>query len=179
MSLENLSDGDIRELALLAKELHDNPTTRADALRLTKRIRQDLPIPEIEIQDRMETTRQHMQSKIDSLEAKLRERDARQVLDERRNRLKSLGKVQSDEEVKQVEKIMIEKRIADHETAADYFNWMKQAESVDKPTPIFQGAPVLNNWDLKNFFKNPQNAARDAAQQALTELRQPRRPIGL
>ena len=57
MSLENLSDGDIRELALLAKELHDNPTTRADALRLTKRIRQDLPIPEIEIQDRMETTR--------------------------------------------------------------------------------------------------------------------------
>jgi len=47
MSLENLSEGDIRELALLAKELHDNPTTRADALRLTKKILQDLPIPEI------------------------------------------------------------------------------------------------------------------------------------
>jgi len=179
MSLENLSDGDIRELALLAKELHDNPTTRADALRLTKKIRQDLPIPEIEIQDRMEKTRQQMQGKIDSLEAKLRERDARQVLDERRRALKQSGKVSSDDDVKAVEKIMIEKKIADHDAAADYFNWMKQADEVSKPTPIFQGAPVLNNFDLKAYFKNPQNAARESAVQALNELRNPRRPIGL
>ena len=67
---------------------------------------------------------------------------------------------------------------ADHDAAADYFNWMKQAE-VDKPTPIFQGAPVLNNFDLKNYFKNPQNAARENAMQALSELRSPKRPIGL
>jgi len=178
MSLENLSDGEIRELALLAKELHDNPDTRRDALRLTKKIRQDLPIPELDLQDTVEKTRAHMQSKIDALEAKLRENDARKTLEERRNALKSKGKVSSDDEIKEVEKLMVEKKIADHETAADYFNWMKQAE-VDKPTPIFQGSPVLNNFDLKNYFKNPQNAARENAMQALNELRSPRRPIGL
>ncbi|NDG19507.1 MAG: hypothetical protein EB117_14710 [Betaproteobacteria bacterium] len=178
MSLENLSEGEIRELALLAKELHDNPSTRSEALRLTKKIRQDLPIPELDLQDRVEKNREAMQAKIDSLEAKLRENDARKTLDERRRALKDNGKVSSDDEIKEVEKIMVEKKIADHETAADYFNWMKQAE-VDKPTPIFQGSPVLNNFDLKNYFKNPQNAARENAMQALTELRSPKRPIGL
>ena len=178
MSLENLSEGEIRELALLAKELHDNPDTRRDALRLTKKIRQDLPIPELDLQDTVEKTRVQMQSKIDALEAKLRENDARKTLEERRNALRSKGKVSSDDEIKEVEKLMVEKKIADHETAADYFNWMKQAE-VDKPTPIFQGSPVLNNFDLKNYFKNPQNAARENAMQALNELRSPRRPIGL
>ncbi|NBW12745.1 MAG: hypothetical protein EBR82_32440 [Caulobacteraceae bacterium] len=178
MSLENLSEGEIRELALLAKELHDNPSTRSEALRLTKKIRQDLPIPELDLQDKVEKNREAMQAKIDSLEAKLRENDARKTLDERRRALKDNGKVSSDDEIKEVEKIMVEKKIADHETAADYFNWMKQAE-VDKPTPIFQGSPVLNNFDLKNYFKNPQNAARENAMQALTELRSPKRPIGL
>ena len=178
MSLENLSEGEIRELALLAKELHDNPTTRSEALRLTKKIRQDLPIPELDLQDKVDRTRDQMQSKIDSLEARLRENDARKTLGDRRRALKANGKVQSDDEIKEVEKIMIDKKIADHETAADYFNWMKQAE-MDKPTPIFQGAPVLNNFDLKSYFKNPQNAARENAMQALSELRSPKRPIGL
>ena len=178
MSLENLSEGEIRELALLAKELHDNPSTRSEALRLTKKIRQDLPIPELDLQDKVEKNREAMQNKIDALEAKLRENDARKTLEERRRSLKENGKVTSDDEIKEVEKIMVEKKIADHETAADYFNWMKQAE-VDKPTPIFQGSPVLNNFDLKNYFKNPQNAARENAMQALTELRSPKRPIGL
>jgi len=178
MSLENLSEGEIRELALLAKELHDNPTTRSEALRLTKKIRQDLPIPELDLQDRVEKTREQMQSKIDAMEARLRENDARKTLEDRRNALKIKGKASSDDDIQQIEKIMIDKKIADHEAAADYFNWMKQAE-VDKPTPIFQGSPVLNNFDLKNYFKNPQNAARENAMQALSELRSPKRPIGL
>ena len=44
MSLENLSLEQRDELALLMKQLAENPETRKDALRLTKKLRPDLPI---------------------------------------------------------------------------------------------------------------------------------------
>ena len=64
MSLENLSQEARDELAALAQKLADNPETRKDFLRMTKKVNPDLPIPELEIEDK--TT-----SYIEKLEAKL------------------------------------------------------------------------------------------------------------
>ena len=51
MSLENISPDQMRELAELSKSLSENPSTRAQFLRLTKQVRPDVVIPEIELQE--------------------------------------------------------------------------------------------------------------------------------
>ena len=51
MSLEDISLEQRDELALLAKQLAENPSTRKDFLRMTKKVKPDLPIPELEMQD--------------------------------------------------------------------------------------------------------------------------------
>ena len=51
MSLEDLSLEDRDQLALLAKQLAENPATRKQMLQLTKQVRPDMPIPELEIEE--------------------------------------------------------------------------------------------------------------------------------
>ena len=51
MSLEDLSTEARDELAALARQLAENPNTRKDFLRLTKKAKPDMPIPELEIED--------------------------------------------------------------------------------------------------------------------------------
>ena len=46
MSLEDLSFEARDELALLARQMAEDPATRKDFLRLTKKIKPDMPIPE-------------------------------------------------------------------------------------------------------------------------------------
>ena len=73
------------ELALLMKELADNPATRKEALRLTKKVRPNLPIPELEMEDYTEKAVSKAEERVMQLEAKLREKEAREELDKRRN----------------------------------------------------------------------------------------------
>jgi hypothetical protein len=75
-----------------------------------------------------------------------------------------------------VEKIMLDKGITNHETAAEYHKWMKQSAT---PTPTGYNPSPLNSFNLKEYWKNPQVAARNEAFKALNDLRKPTRPIGL
>ena len=52
MSLEDMSFEQRDQMALLMRELSDNPSTRKEMLRLTKKIKPELVIPELEIEDR-------------------------------------------------------------------------------------------------------------------------------
>jgi hypothetical protein len=45
MSLEDLSFEQRDELALLMKDMAENPSTRKEVLRLTKKLRPNMPIP--------------------------------------------------------------------------------------------------------------------------------------
>ena len=76
----------------------------------------------------------------------------------------------------EIEKIMLEKKIVDHETAAEYWDWMKQAAA---PTPTGYNPNVMNKFNLSPYYKNPVTAARDEAAKALNDLRKNNRPIGL
>lgn len=176
MSLEDMSYEARDELAALAKTLAENPQTRKEFLRLTKTARPDVPIPELEIEDTVNRVSNQAEERVSQLEAKLREKEAMEELTRRREKIRKKGLAQTDEDIEEVEKIMLEKGISDHETAAEYHQWMKQAAA---PTPTGYNPQVMSKFDLGKYYKNPIGAARDEAAKALAELRQPRRPIGL
>ena len=81
----------------------------------------------------------------------------------------------SDADVEEIEKVMLEKKIADHDTAAEYWQWMKQSAA---PTPTGYNPSAVKQFDLNKYYKNPVGAARDEAAKALQELRKNTRPIG-
>jgi len=176
MSLEDISLEQRDELALLMQELAQNPATRKEALRLTKKVRPNLPIPELELEDYTEQKVSAAEERVLQLEAKLKEKDAREELQKRRDRLIKKGLAHSEEDIESIEKIMLEKKISDHETAAEYFDWMKQAAT---PTPSGYNPSPLKGFDLNNYWKNPVQGARNEAAKALSELRKNTRPIGI
>lgn len=176
MSLEDMSFEARDELAALAKTLAENPQTRKDFLRLTKTARPDVPIPELDIDESLTRVSSQAEERVSQLEAKLREKEALEELERRRAKIRKAGLASSDEDIEAIEKVMIEKGITNHEAAAEYHQWMKQAA---EPTPTGYNPQVLNKFDLGKYYKNPVGAARDEASKALAELRNPRRPIGL
>jgi hypothetical protein len=176
MSLEDVSYEARDELANLARRLSESPETRADFLRLTRKVRPDVSMPELDIEERTNSMLQRSEQRVASLEAKLQERDAIANLEARRNNLVTSGLVKSRADVSEVEKIMLEKGITNHEAAAEYHTWMKQAAI---PTPSGYNPNPMKQFDLSAFKKNPVQAARDVAAQAMSEFRRPARPIGL
>jgi hypothetical protein len=176
MSLEDLSLEQRDELAQLARTLAENPETRKDFLRLTKKAKPDLPIPELEIEEVTRTAVSAAEKRVQDLEAKIKERDAMEDLQRRRNALMKKGLIQSESDVEEVEKVMLEKGITNHEAAAEYWQWMRQAAA---PTPTGYNPGPVSKFDLGQFWKNPVTAAREDAAKALADLRKSPRPIGL
>ena len=78
----------------------------------------------------------------------------------------------------EIEKLMVEKGIADHETAADYFVWKKQAEdTVARAQAAAMPKQLVSPF--KDFFASPIQKAREEAFKVLGENRRPARPAGL
>jgi hypothetical protein len=176
MSLENVSLEARDELAALAQQLAENPATRKQFLRMTKQVKPDLPIPELDMEDYTHNAVNKSEMRVQALEAKLRERDAVEELQKRRQSLMKKGLIANESEVGDVEKIMLERGITNHETAAEFHQWMKQAA---EPTPSGYNPSAVKQFDLGKYWKNPAGAARDEAANALRDLRKPQRPIGL
>ena len=176
MSLENVSLEARDELAALAQQLAENPATRKQFLRMTKQVKPDLPIPELDMEDYTHNAVTKSEQRVQALEAKLRERDAIEELQKRRQSLMKKGLIANESEVSDVEKFMLERGITNHETAAEFHQWMKQAA---EPTPSGYNPSAVKQFDLGKYWKNPAGAARDEAANALRDLRKPQRPIGL
>lgn len=176
MSLENLSQDARDELAALAQQLAESPETRKDFLRLTKKMKPEIPIPELDLEDTVSRATKNSEDRIQQLEAKLKQKEAMEELERRRRVIRDKGLAKDEEDVKSIEKIMLDRGITNHETAAEYHNWMKQAA---EPTPSGYNPGVMNKWDLNAYRTNPVTAARQEAAKALADLRKPTRPIGL
>jgi hypothetical protein len=170
-SLEDLPQETRDELAKLARDLAENPATRKDFLRLTKKARPNLPVPQIEIEDQVRQELDAEREARTKLEARLQERDATDELSKRRRKLIDDGKAKDESEVEQIEKVMLDKKIADHETAADYWNWMQQAAKPSAPVYQQQVLDKNTRQGLAPYWKNPIAAARDEAAVALNDLR--------
>lgn len=175
MSLEDMSFEQRDQLALLMRELSDNPATRKDVLRLTKQLKPDLVIPELDIENNTKSYVDKLEQRLMERDAKDREQDAVRDLESRRNKLMKKGFVQNEDDIHEVEKVMLEKGITNHESAAEYWQWMKQSAT---PTPTGYNPSAVSKFDLGKYYKNPVGAARDEASKALQELRQNKRPIG-
>jgi hypothetical protein len=175
-SLENMDQAQIYELAKLTKTLSDNPITRKRLLQMTREVNPDLVIPELEIEDFTRTKVSEAEQKVMALENKLHERDIREQLEAKRAKIKSTYNV-DDNAVSEIEKIMLDQGITSHDTAAQHWEWMKQAA---EPTPTGYNPNTLNKFDLSKYWKSPQQAARNEAATALQEIRNiGRRPIGV
>lgn len=176
MSLENLDPSARDELAALAQQLAENPETRKEFLRMTKKVKPDLPIPELELEQTVNNAVNQADQRVQQLEARLREKEAMETLEKRREALMEKGLIDNKDEIKAVEKLMLERGITNHETAAEYHKWMKQAAV---PTSSGYNPSAVKSFDLGRYWKNPAVAAREEAVKALNELRKPTRPIGL
>jgi len=177
MSLEDISLEARDELALLAKQLSDNPETRKEFLRLTQRVKPNMVIPELQLEDFTNKKVNQAEERVMQLENKLREKDIREHLESKRRALKEQGIARTDEDIQEIEKIMLEQGITSHDTAAQHWEWMKQAAT---PTPTGYNPNIINKFDLSKYWKNPQGAARNEAATALHEIRNNgRRPIGV
>lgn len=176
MSLEDMSFEQRDQMALLMRELSDNPETRKEILRLTRKVKPGLVIPELDIEDHTHTAVSAANRRVEDLEAKIREKEAVEDLNKRRMNLIKKGLIQNESEIEQVEKIMLDKGITNHESAAEYWDWMKQSAV---PTPTGYNPSAVSKFDLGKYYKNPVMAARDEASKALNELRRNPRPIGL
>ena len=160
MSLEDISFEARDQLAELAKTLADNPKTREHFLRLAKYVKPDLPTPELDIKDNTNNAINEIRKENEALKNKIAEKDAMESLDKKRQSLIKKGLAKSDEDIEQIEKVMLDNKIADHEAAAKYWEYMRQSEA---PTPsVFNTNAVKNqNWDLSKFAKNPTQTARN------------------
>ena len=176
MSLEDMSFEQRDQMALLMRELSDNPETRKEILRLTRKVKPGLVIPELDIEEHTHTAVSAANRRVEELEAKMREKEALEDLQKRRMSLIKKGLIQDESEIEQVEKIMLDKGITNHESAAEYWDWMKQSAV---PTPTGYNPSAVAKFDLGKYYKNPVMAARDEASKALNELRRNPRPIGL
>jgi hypothetical protein len=176
MSLEDMSFEQRDQMALLMRELSDNPETRKEILRLTRKVKPGLVIPELDIEDHTSSAVSKVYQELEQMKSQRREDDAVADLNKRRMSLIKKGLIRDESEIEQVEKIMLDKGITNHESAAEYWDWMKQSAV---PTPTGYNPSAVAKFDLGKYYKNPVMAARDEASKALNELRRNPRPIGL
>ena len=97
MSLENLSLEQRDELAGLMQQLADTPETRKDILRLTKKIRPGLNVPELDIEDNTNSAISQMRAENESLRAKFQQKEAVENLENIRRKVVKKGLVSEDE----------------------------------------------------------------------------------
>lgn len=172
MSIEGKSAEEVEALAALADSMASDPKTRGAFLRMTKQLNPTASIPEIDTFDRVGAALKPHLDKIATLEKQANERDLKdRVIAQRREALSVPGVSRAD--LTDIEKLMVEKRIPDHKTAAEHFAMSKKlaeptSASLPGATRTF-GAP--KSPDLKAFGGDIKNWARSEAAAAVDELR--------
>lgn len=170
-TLEDLDEPTRNELALLARDLSDNPETRTQFLKLMKKARPNTPVPELEISEQIQGATKEANDRIASLEAKLAEKDMRAELERRRQALKEEGLARSDEDVAAIEALMLKDGISNHKTAAEFMRFQRESAP---PTPPNYDRSFLNRDNksvLEKFWKDPRAASREVAADAFKDIR--------
>lgn len=123
--------------------------------------------PELAASRRHSKETQELRDQIQSLESKQMEKEIRGRVDSERAQAQTKFKL-SDDDMKEVSKLMIESGIGSYEKAADYYRLQKQAA---KPTTdnIVEHSSLTLPGDVE-LFKNPGQWARKQAYQAINEI---------
>ena len=165
---ENLSLEDQQALGVTMHKLLSNPELRKTTLGLLKKADPSVSLPEIEMEEKLFAVAQQQEAKISDLENKLHQKE---LLEKREKQFAALRERGFDPA--EVEKTMLDKRIADYETAAQYLELERQAAP---PTPA-SITPITLPDDAKASAKNPRGWANHEAHLAINDLMQKRRRI--
>ena len=165
MSLENMNDAERDDLAALADKLANDPSTRREFLKLTKKAHPSMGIPELDMEEHVAKATEASAKKIASLEDKLFAREVQDRVMSARNQIVKDGLV-SESDVSEVEKLMVEKKIPDHRTAAEFFKLQKESA---RPTPS-AFTPNTMPVDMKSMGNNPADWARREAANAIADI---------
>src|ERR1700678_1414319 len=156
-SLEDLTTDELLAQAKSYQRSHNlvellaaNPETREATLRLLKKAKPDLQLPEIDAADRVRAEMAPERERLAALEQKMLERDARDNVLERRATIKTKYHL-SDEDVKGVEALMIDKDnpIPTHDAAARVFLASRQSATTTPAafmTPQRYDMPEKDVW---------------------------------
>jgi hypothetical protein len=166
VSLEGMSQEAIAEIAGLAKSLSDNPKTRGEFLTLLKKADPNVSIPEVDIPARLHAGLQPTLDRLTKMEQEANERSIRDTIKDRRELLVT-SKGINREDIPAIEKLMVEKGISSHETAAEFF--MAQRNSAP-PTPSDFSQPAVPRPDMKAMGGNIGVWARNEATSAISDI---------
>lgn len=158
---ENLSLEDQQALGQTMHRLLSNPDLRKSTLGLLKKADPSVSLPEVELDERFEALRNAQEEKISSLENQLKQKDLAEQRNKQFAALRERGLDPTE-----VEKVMIDKRIGDYDTAARFMQMERQTAT---PTPA-SITPISLPDDAKNIMRNPRQWATNEASKAISEL---------
>jgi len=159
------------ELFKLFKKTLGNTKTRKDQLKLIKQVDPDLPIPEVDAEDRVMAVVKQQEDQIKALKE---ERDHDKVIagiKEHRETIKSKYKL-DDEGLKKVEQLMVDKKIGDHDTAAEF---IANNNKLATPTVAEAGFRQVKMPSDEALLKDPIGWARNEAHAEIDRLNGVRR----
>ena len=169
ISLEGMTPEAINGLAALAKGLSDDPKTRTRMLELVKERDPSLSIPEIDLPAKFTTALAEERTKREALENKLREDDVRREIMAKRQEIQDMGIAK--DKIPEVEKLMTERSIGDHKTAAEFY-LAQQKMGEPTPPPGAQYKPMtLPVIDAKPFGGNMRTWGKAQAAQLFQDIR--------
>ena len=168
VSLEGMTPEQIADLATLAKAQLDNPKTRHHFLQNSKVVNPDVSIPEVDIPLQMKAMMAESQKVIGLQNDEIARMKMERDIDKRREGLMKKHNL-SENDVTEVEKMMLEKQIASHDTAAEFY--LSQQKSA-APTPSMFSTNSMPKIDLKaQGVQNMGQWARNEAGRVIDELR--------
>lgn len=171
MSLEGKSADEIAALAALADQLGNDPKTRQGFLNLSKMANPNAHIPEVDIPQHVRSLMEAGGKRLEAAERELNDMKMERSIRAKREALITGGKA-SARDIDAIEKLMLEKHIPDHETAAEFYR-MQQAAAEPTPRDARQNVreTTMPAVDTKPFKGNLNEWARNMAARTLDELR--------
>ena len=163
MALENVSLEEMESLATLSKTLADNPATRRQFLSMVKQASPDTPIPEIDMENRIYQNVKPFVDKITILESQLADRDFKETVKVNREKLNAHG---LGDKVSEIEKMMVDNKIGDYDTAAKFY---KSTQEASTPTPASFSSP-MSMPNMKEMGGDINAWARQAAHEAVNDI---------
>lgn len=152
----------------LLKELLNNPATRKDTLKLMKKAKPDMAIPELEIEEStaaaITAARAEDKNRIDALESKLLQSQVEKRLEDQRRDVVAKGIVSADE-IPAVEKLITDMGFPNYETAARYFFAQKQ---LAPPTTATYYKKPFESLGV-DFIKDPAGSADKIAHEMVDQ----------
>jgi hypothetical protein len=125
--------------AQLVRSIEQNPETRLEFLKLRKKLNPNQVIPELDAREPFEKKISEQNQKLEEMERRALERDINDRIKDNRSKIRAKYKV-SDDQVTEIEKLMVEKKIPDYETAAEFFTMSRR---VAEPTPNSISNPMF------------------------------------